>query len=103
MLNQEITKPQKCILMRNGAEIWIDEDIADQLDDILAAPIKSRFVKVGRNTLNTADITSILPPEEMIDITRRKNGMWKCKYGHWHEKFEQCSHGVNGLEKYKKY
>jgi hypothetical protein len=102
-MNQEITKPQKCIVMRNGAEIWINEDKVNQIEEILGNLKESKFIFLDGRTFNTADITNILLPEDMTDITRRKNGMWKCKYGHWHEKFEQCSHGVNGLEKYKKY
>ncbi|MDD4411782.1 MAG: hypothetical protein PHO58_04730 [Bacilli bacterium] len=102
-MNQEITKPQKCIVMRNGAEIWIDEDKANELEIILANLKESKFIFSDGRTFNTADISNILLPEDMEDITRRKNGQWKCKYGHWHERGEQCSHGFNGLEKYKKY
>lgn len=77
--------------MRNGAEIWIDIEVADKLDSLLEGTSANRFVKVGDNTLNTADITSILTPEEMVEINYRKNGMWKCKHGTWHNRYEQCA------------
>ena len=102
-MNQEITKKQKCIVMRNGAEIWVEEEVANQLNQVLSNLVSSKFIIIGERTLNTADITSILPAKDMEDITRRKNGQYQCGYGHWHEKGDQCSHGTNGLDKYPLY
>jgi len=89
-MSKEITKKLMCILMREKAEIWLEKD---KLDSLMKALETKRFVKVGDQIINTADISGIYTAETMEDITRRKNGQWKCKQGnYWHERGEQCGH-----------
>ena len=52
---------------------------------------------MGRS-INTADCTGVYLPEDMQDLTRRKNGQWKCKENYWHDKGIKCD-CVNKQEK----
>jgi hypothetical protein len=91
----ELLKPQKIIVMRNGIEIWIDEEKFNQKEEALKT---ERFIKIGENIINTADIMAVVSPNVLEETTRRKNGQWKCKHGTWHERGEQCA-----CEEFKKY
>ncbi len=80
--------------MRNGAEIWVEEERINTLIDNLMVLQENKFIKVGEEIINTADIIGILSAKTMEEITRRKNGQWKCQYGYWHERGEECAHNL---------
>ena len=88
-MTNKITVPQKCILMRNGVEIWLDSEKAERFGNDWTAGLKA-VVKIEGRFLNTVDITGIYSPEDLENLTRRKNGEWQCKKGYWHAKFENC-------------
>lgn len=91
MIQQELAKKQKAIVVRGGIELWLDEEKADFISEIL---IKSneRFIKIKElNTLiNAADVVGIFTPEMMDEKTKRQNGEWQCRQGNWHERKEKC-------------
>ena len=86
MSNQEITKKLMCIILRNGIEIWGEEDKIKNLQVILKNTKESKFIELGEETINTADITGIFLAQTMENITRRKNGQWQDKNGQWQDK-----------------
>ena len=75
-----------CIVIRNGVEVWSEEDKVKSLQCLLAEDKGSRFIGLSGETINTADITGIFTAQTMEDITRRKNGQWKDKNGRWQDK-----------------
>jgi len=95
----ELTKNLMCILMRGGVEIWTEERRIETLKETLPRLKEHKFIGIDDELINTADIIGIFSAQTMEDKTRRKNGMWKCKWGHWHNKRENCAHGE--LEKLK--
>lgn len=89
-MTKELTKKQMCLYMRNGVMIWIDEDNVKKLEKVLQSITGHKFVLFEEQTINTADVVGIFSPEAIEDLTRRKNGGWKCKKGNWHDKGEDC-------------
>ena len=85
----ELTKNLMCVVMRDGIEIWIDEDKVDALQKMLE---KNRFVRIGKQVINVADVSGVYEAKTMEEKTRRKNGQWKCEAGYWHEKNQECGH-----------
>lgn len=86
----EICKPQLVICLRNGIEIYVDEEIGRELmEDRVAGRIKGDIIIAGR-CLNSVDISGIVFPRDIEDNVRRKSGMWKCKHGTWHSKADKC-------------
>ncbi|MCD6371703.1 MAG: hypothetical protein J7L39_03225 [Candidatus Aenigmarchaeota archaeon] len=90
-MSQELTKNLMCIAMRNGAEIWIERSRIEDLIKNLTRLTENKFIKVGDELINTADIVGIFTPKTMEEIVRRRNGQWQCKYGTWHQKGEKCN------------
>lgn len=88
--NHNISLPQKCIVMRNGIQIWTDARKAEQFERDWRAGLKAAVGFEGR-TLNTVDIIGVFMPEDMDDMTRRKNGQWLCQHGTWHDRGEKCA------------
>jgi hypothetical protein len=88
MMNN-LTNQQKVIVMRNGIEIWVDSSKAERFQADWGAGLKGAVQFEGR-TLNTADILGVFTPQDLAELTRRKNGEWCCKSGVWHQRNTKC-------------
>ncbi len=97
-MQTEIAKKQKCIFIRNGIEIWIDENKANVIETDLLRGIANNFIKAGNRIINVKEVVGIFSPEDLDDLKRRKNGQWKCKYGRWHNRGENCECHKNKTE-----
>lgn len=86
----QLVKIQRCLIMRNGLEIWIDEEKAEIIgNDLVKGQLKG-ILKIEGRYLNTVDIIGIFTAEDVSDLTCRKNGQWKCENGQWHDKNKKC-------------
>jgi len=92
-MKKELSKPQKCLIQRNGVEIWLDNEKANKLQIILNNITEHKFVEFEGRTINTADCTGVYLSKDMEELTHRKNGQWQCNYGTWHNKNERCECG----------
>lgn len=91
MTTTSITRPELCLQMRNGAEIWIEAEKAKALMEQLVhqAAGGHRFVRWDGELFNTADVVGIFKPPTIEAVTRRKNGQWQCSAGTWHGQDEK--------------
>lgn len=90
MTTNEIAKEQKCIVMRNGIEIWTDADKASRFQKDWESNAVRGAVGFEGRSLNTADLLGVFFPCDMEDLRRRKNFQWKCQHGTWHDRQEKC-------------
>jgi len=86
----ELANKQKCLIQRNGVQIWLDDEKAEKLQQILSAITEHKFIQFDGRTINTADCTGIYLPIDMDDMSKRKNGQWQCNKGTWHDKSSKC-------------
>ncbi len=87
----EISKKQMCVLMRSGVEIYIDDEKAKKLQQLLKNLSTHIFIDFENRSFNTADITGVFTPQDLEDLKRRKNGQYKCQWGVWHDRQEICN------------
>lgn len=79
-----------CLLSRDGSMLWVDEHKARRIqEDLENKRIHGHFRIEGR-TLNTVEITGVYYPQDIEDMTRRKNGQWKCLSEEWHDRNQKC-------------
>lgn len=89
---KELSVPSKCVVFRNGVEIWIPEgEKLAKLQNALANLQSHMFIEWEGRSMNTADMSGIFTPIDMEDMKRRKNGEWQCQRGTWHEKRQECA------------
>jgi hypothetical protein len=89
-MTNQLENLQKVIVMRNGIEIWTDSTKAERFQaDWAGGQVKGAIGFEGR-TLNTADILGVFTPQDLADLTRRKNGEWECKQNKWHMRNTKC-------------
>lgn len=87
----ELTKNLVCVVMRNGIEVWLESERADQLVQLLTSVNVPQFIKYEDRLLNKADITGVFTAKDMEEMKRRKNGEWLCHGANWHQKGEHCA------------
>jgi len=85
----DLTKKLMCISMRNGINLWLEEERILSLKGFLKNNGKG-FVEIGNEMINTADVVGIFEANTLEEVTRRKNGDWKCSFGNWHERGQKC-------------
>jgi hypothetical protein len=89
-MSKELTKEQKCIVMRNSFEIWIDKEKAEQLQKDLETGKVNGFLRIENRTLNAVDISGIFSSIDIEDMHHKKQGDYQCKYSVWHKRGDIC-------------
>lgn len=89
-MSQEITKELMCIRLKSGIEIWASADRIKPLEKVLLSGGSSLFFDYEGETINTSEVAGIFRASTMEEMTRRKNGQWRCKSGLWHERSDKC-------------
>jgi hypothetical protein len=87
-MNTELAKKLMCIKMRDGVELWLEDDRIQNLKSVLKQLTGAKFIEIGEQLINSADITGIYEPSTIEDMTRKKQGQWQDKRGEWHDKNE---------------
>lgn len=88
-MSNELAKKQMCLVMRNGIEVWLDEEKAKNVGAQLQSGAKGMMLVEGRY-INSVDLIGIFPARDMDEQVRRRNGQWKCSKGTWHDRAEKC-------------
>jgi len=86
----KLTKKLMCISMRNGVEIWLENDRVTNLRQSLSRLTSNKFVDLGNEMINTADIVGLFSAKTMEEVVHRRNGRHLCKYGVWHLRGRLC-------------
>lgn len=94
----KLSKNLKCVVLRNGIEIWKEDDRLNDLAKKLLSGQKIGFINIDDELINSADIIGIFSAQVMEEAVRRKNGQWKCQYGNWHDRGQKCECWAKNLE-----
>lgn len=89
-MNNELSMTIRCILIRSGVELWVEAERAERLGKVLAVSGGPQFAEFDGRLINRSDVVGIFTPQDMEELTRRKNGQWKCNRGEWHDRKENC-------------
>lgn len=87
-----IRDERSAIVMKSGLSHLVSKATADRAQEALAAQKAHSFFKITESniTINTAEIEGIYNREQYDELIRVKQGEWKCGYGKWHMKKDQC-------------
>lgn len=97
MIN-EISKKQIILLLKNGLEVWLDEDRATEIQKTLVNSKENFFsIKDFLLTQSIFTIEGFYTPSQLAEIKHSKNGDWQCEYFRgtekWHSKGEKIEDG----------
>lgn len=86
----EITDKTYCIITNYGNKLYITEEqyrqIYNNFDKLESIKIKNQGI------INKKYVVMIAKASEIIEEDKKRQGMWKCRYGYWHKKGEECGH-----------
>ena len=82
-----------CILMRNGIRKWLDVEQSKKFRNFLHDMEGTKFIGIGGETINTADILGVFYPKTLEALWHEKRGDWQCSScGKWLQRSESaCS------------
>ena len=87
----EITTKTKCILLRNGIEIWIDNDQAEKISQLISVAKENKLIDIEGETISVNSIDGIFSADKIYEQRKRKAGQWQCEHcKRWHTRFEEC-------------
>lgn len=95
MTTTAITDKVKCLVLRNGYKTYLSQSEYDEIKAKLRSG--ADLIIIGENTPNEKmfsklAILFVLNAPDVEKEDREKRGEWKCDYGHWHKRGEQCGH-----------
>jgi len=91
MENQEITTKTKCLLTREGIEIWITPEQAEKISQLIQIAKENKLIDIEGETISVGSIAGIYSADKIEFLRRKKEGQWQCQFcKRWHPKFEQC-------------
>lgn len=86
----QLTDKTKCLLTREGVEIWINDDQEQKIFNITQDG-KNRLIEVDGEKMMTSQISGIYSAQKIQELRRKKQGWWQCELCHrWHPREEQC-------------
>ncbi|RLF54688.1 MAG: hypothetical protein DRN13_02070 [Thermoplasmata archaeon] len=91
-MERNLTDKTYILCLDNNEKIYLTDEQAKQCRAALLSG--KEFILMEENLLKTKAIKYILPAREVERAERIKRGEWMCEYGFWHQKGEQCGHGL---------
>lgn len=89
-MNTTIANVQRCVLLKNGIQLWLDEDKALQFLKDWQSMNEPKVLLVNGEAFSSTEIAGVYTSGAMDEYTRRKNGQWKCRVGSFHDRGEKC-------------
>jgi len=93
-MTKALTDKTMVVMLKGNYKCWLTKKQADFLKNALLKGKK--FIQIDEYFFKGEDISFILPASEIDREDRIKRGEWMCEYGEWHQKGEQCGHGLLG-------
>ena len=88
-MNQQITDKTYCILVRGGYKVYIRED---QFKNIQASLAELEVINLDQGFIFRSSVIGILLASEIETQDKIKRGDWKCAYGEFHSRGQECGH-----------
>lgn len=91
---KELSTKNYVVTTRNSGKYYVTKDQADKLVAMINSSNPIKIIEIDDNQrFATADFVNVLPAWKIEEISREKNGEWKCQSGTWHDRFGICKCG----------
>lgn len=80
------------IILKGNARIWLNEQEFKAVKNALVA--KAELLEIREMLINPYAILYVLPASELEIAEKIRRGHWQCEYGFWHERNQECGHGL---------
>jgi hypothetical protein len=89
---QKYTSDQSyCIELIGGAQIWIDEEKASKLQDVLTNTSGHKFIKINGQIISTSAIRGMFTSDFYEEMDLKRKGYWVCQHGKTYKANERCT------------
>lgn len=93
----ELTDKTHVLVTRLG-DFWVKHERGLKIMGIKQQDPQASFELDG-SFISANAIDGLLTAEQYNELQIKRRGGWQCKYGYWHEKFNQCAHHMLGARR----
>jgi len=91
-MKKAITDKTYVLCLDNNEKIYLTKEQAMKVKEAILNDLD--FILLASNLIRKRAIKYIIKACEVERAERIKRGEWMCKYGFWHQRGEQCGHGL---------
>jgi len=88
----KLTDKKFVLCLDNNEKLYLTEEQANRVKEAVLRD--SEFILIARELIRKRSIKYIISAQQVEKAERVKRGEWMCKYGFWHQRGEQCGHGL---------
>lgn len=87
---KELSTKRFVLILKDGSKFFLDEKEAE----IVKQAVKNglTYLEVGDSLISIYSFSRIVGSENYEEAEKIRRGEWKCRYGEWHEKGQECGH-----------
>lgn len=86
----ELTQDNFVVVTRGTGRYYVSEQRAKNLIDLINDINAPKMVELDGAFIAISDIAGIASAHQIEMMDRQRRGDWRCKFGNWHAKTEQC-------------
>ena len=91
-MTTEIDVNKKILLLRNKIRYYLSPERVQSLSEILQNQ-SIKFIDIDGDLVGIDSVIGIFSPTAIVDMEKRDNGLWLCKYNLWHARGQICECG----------
>ena len=80
------------LVLFDKSRFFLDETEAEAVKNALKGGAK--YIEIGESLIMSSAISRLVSGENYDEGEKIRRGEWKCKYDEWHERNQQCGHGM---------
>lgn len=90
-MTKAITTKRFVLITKDGSRFFLDEKEANMVKKAIKQGLT--YLEIGESLISIYDFARLVTGESYEQTERIKKGEWRCKYGEWHSRGEECAHG----------
>lgn len=86
------------VLVTRLGDFWVKLERGNAIMNIKQQDPQAT-IEMDGSFIAANNIDGLLTAAQYNELQIKRRGGWQCKYGHWHEKFNQCAHHMLGANR----
>lgn len=87
---KEISTRHYVCILKDGSRFFLEDEDAERLR--LAIRSGSQFLEIEDSLVASSEFSRLISSENYQETEKIRRGEWKCRFGFWHHRGEECGH-----------
>ncbi len=91
MNSNEISTKRFVMILKDGSKFFLDDKEAEMVRQSIRKGMD--YLEIGDSLVSRYDFSRLVSSENYEESEKIKQGEWKCQFGFWHSRGQECGHG----------